>query len=1237
MRLSSPAHRRRPALAGAVALLSAAALALTGVALPAQAADNPNIQFSNVGLAKVDGSGSPYTDDSQLKLETDHDQAKLSVSWALPNGSPLVAGDSFTITLPPEFNSSQTSAGGLGRPEFKVDTTGDGVAETTVGSCLIELSKITCTFNEKAAELVGQGGFQNFSGNVGVRVTAKGATDLEALPFTFSGQPNTISVDLPGTGGIAAGRPKNPYKFTPAHYAKGSSAIGSSSRDISFVMGISTSVATSKSFAFLARQAGQPITFDGTEKTLTFTDTLGSGLKFDDPANWKFSFTDSAATDTDAADVPLASGNGVATDSEKGTWTFRVEPGEVTPDGQVAKLHITGPFEADANYLLAYKALPLEGDRLKPGFKYENVLTYDDADLKAVYSRSFSAAFTSDATMNPGYGTFAVTKFVGGPGSALVPQGSGFTVKATYTLPNQQTTDSFPGWTAPGTVNAAKTGGEVMLTAKVGEKVTFYGPTAGTTFPAGTRITLAEVENPAAAPAGYGWESHTFTVKDQPITEVTVGSRLVSPVDLTNRLQKQPTGRFSLTKTVEGLTGGAVAPAEYTFHYVCNDAAATEGDLQVPSDGTVITSPEIADGAQCTITENVAGAEVAGHRLTPAAEQSVTIQAGQTVEATATNVYAPTTGRFTLTKKVVNNDGAVVPAEFAFTVTCGDEAPEEVTLAADATWTSKELADGTSCTVAENTAAAQVKGYVLAADIATSPVMIEAGQTGAVVATNTYTREPMGTFQVVKSASGAPGVETKDFTFTYTCPVDGNDVTGTVVAKGDGVAVQAERSFPVGTKCTVTEDTAAAAVDGYSLAASDPQTVTIGEDPVQAEFTNTYTLKVGAFQVVKTASGAPGVETKDYTFAYVCGAEQGTVTAKGDGVAVEVGATFPVGTECTVTEDTAAAAVDGYSLAASDPQTVTIGEDPVQAEFTNTYTLKVGAFQVVKTASGAPGVETKDYTFAYVCGAEQGTVTAKGDGVAVEAGKSFPVGTECTVSEDVDAAQVDGHTLTAPAAQTLTVGEEPVKAEFVNTYTQQLVSIGDRVWLDANRDGQQDAGEAPVADVKVTLLDAEGNTVATTTTNAEGHYWFADLVPGKQYSLRFDKPEGFDWTTQDQGDDTSDSDVDAQGVVRFTAPAQGQNRTGAQVADNPTLDAGLVKAEAPVPPVDPSPAPSVDPTMAPTATPTVAPSVAPTSTPTMVPTMVPSGSSKPGDPVKPGKPVKPTKPPVKPGLPKTGH
>ena len=67
-----------------------------------------------------------------------------------------------------------------------------------------------------------------------------------------------------------------------------------------------------------------------------------------------------------------------------------------------------------------------------------------------------------------------------------------------------------------------------------------------------------------------------------------------------------------------------------------------------------------------------------------------------------------------------------------------------------------------------------------------------------------------------------------------------------------------------------------------------------------------------------------------------------------------------------------------------------------------------------------------------------------------------------------------------------------------------LNKLGDYVWVDANKNGIQDQGEAPVPGVKVTLQDGAGKPIGTPlTTGPDGKYLFTDLPDGT-YKVCFD-------------------------------------------------------------------------------------------------------------------------------------
>jgi uncharacterized repeat protein (TIGR01451 family) len=122
-------------------------------------------------------------------------------------------------------------------------------------------------------------------------------------------------------------------------------------------------------------------------------------------------------------------------------------------------------------------------------------------------------------------------------------------------------------------------------------------------------------------------------------------------------------------------------------------------------------------------------------------------------------------------------------------------------------------------------------------------------------------------------------------------------------------------------------------------------------------------------------------------------------------------------------------------------------------------------------------------------------------------------------------------------------------------------TIGDYVWRDSDRDGQQDQGESGIGSVLLELLDG-GNVATTATTDASGRYQFL-VRPGVPYVVRVAGTNpalnGLIPTGSDQGgNDASDSDLDPA-TRTIAVPPQPRG------AYTMSFDAGFVEPAAPPP------------------------------------------------------------------------
>ena len=259
-------------------------------------------------------------------------------------------------------------------------------------------------------------------------------------------------------------------------------------------------------------------------------------------------------------------------------------------------------------------------------------------------------------------------------------------------------------------------------------------------------------------------------------------------------------------------------------------------------------------------------------------------------------------------------------------------------------------------------------------------------------------------------------------------------------------------TFPVGTVLTLDEDTTTASATPAGVVWGS-HTFTVGDQntnslTVEDQKSTAVTLRnsadpaaveEGDFTVTKALAGDGDFSKSTFEFTYTCtDGSEGSLTVTGAATS-EKSKKVKAGSTCTITEDSAKAGQNGYTLTAPAAQTVTITKDQTAAvTMTNTYARDMGTFSVTKVVTGLESVDN-EFAFSYTCDNNvKGTLKVKADG-SVASGPELPVGTKCTIEEDAQSAAVKGYTLEAPASQTVTISEkeQAVLVTFTNAYTPE--------------------------------------------------------------------------------------------------------------------------------------------------------------------------------------------------------
>ena len=653
---------------------------LTVLPMQARAAINPKITISDLSLTPSNATGEENPSKTAVQSG---DYLKLKFSWDASKAQ-AKGGDSFEIALPEQVRSKD-------KVTEPMMLNHDGVS-TKVGECSVAERKITCTFNSELDKIVAQG-FKDLRGNGTSLVVANGASDLPNLSIKANGVDTPVAVP----GGKIGAYVEGPYK--PEKVTKWASDLNVDSDKIAWQL-----IFGPDQIKAALEENGQSLTVDGkTRSTIMFTDELGPGQKYvADKSRWTLETGTSEGKG--ASSVQLTDAAGADQNTDAGDFDL-----DVTFNGDVAFVKVTGPFAPRSNYIVRYESTPnTDNGKVQPGVRYKNDATALGTSLRGSYAVHYASSFSINVEMKPGFGGFEITKLLTGTQTGKVPADTTFKVSVNYDLPGDAKASAYPGWKAPGTLNQEGTGGDLEMTLNIGAKTVFKE-----IFPTGTVLTFNEdPTNASVTPEGVVWGKPAFMVNGQSTSTATIADQELTPVTLSNSADAVPVdhGDFTITKALAG--DGDFSNSTFLFTYSCTDS--TTGFLMVKGGKTSEHSEEVQAGSTCTVTEVTDSAFRAGYTLTAPQPQTVAIVKDQTAEVTMTNTYTKAKGSFSVTNSV---EGAEVgDKEFTFTYTCDNG--QEGTLKAKANGPAvngPELPVGTECTIQQDVDKAQVDGYTLKA------------------------------------------------------------------------------------------------------------------------------------------------------------------------------------------------------------------------------------------------------------------------------------------------------------------------------------------------------------------------------------------------------------------------------------------------------------------------------------------------------------------------------------------
>ena len=494
-------------------------------------------------------------------------------------------------------------------------------------------------------------------------------------------------------------------------------------------------------------------------------------------------------------------------------------PGSSSPSGVSGSPAVTNVTVTAGNYTLA---------EYGPAY-YEQVGNWDCGAARltgSVVTLEDGDNVTCTVTNVPVYGDVDVAKVITDPAGGFTGDATtAFTGDLICTPPDGGADDEFVYSTTTGT------------------------PWGSTDLLAGTVCQVANEDRPAQSlldNTSYYWGAATWT------PEVTIGDDTTSTVTITNPVQ-QRMGQLQIAKQVTGTpqgqyTGGA--NRTFTIGYVCTLDGDTVANSSVSlAAGVTSAVIPVPAGATCTVSEATPTVQAGDFPApsyswqAPTIPAPVTISENVTSTATVTNNYVRQFGSIQLQKLVTGSGAPFVDGGTTFTVqyTCGADFTGTVSLAPGAApvvvnnLPLNELCTFTELNPPTGTSAGlpAVGTYVWGSPTYSSGGQLVVGATPPTGIVTNPTIVATAEIQINKLVTGATdGFNGGNFFVDISCV---HPQTGAVIYTADNAALStgsafvSNQSLPVGTTCTVTEETPSSNMlddDSYRWGATPgPQTV----------------------------------------------------------------------------------------------------------------------------------------------------------------------------------------------------------------------------------------------------------------------------------------------------------------------------------------------------------------------------------------------------------------------------